>query len=43
MVASLMYRHAAIALVINLMVCPAGPIKGGVHVSDTWAVVYCVR
>ncbi len=43
MVAALMNRHAALALVINLMLCPAGSIKGGVHVGDTWSVVYCVR
>ncbi len=43
MVAALMNRHVAVALVINLMACPAGSIKGRMHVGDTWSVMYYVR
>ena len=37
MVAVLMNKHAAVALVVTFIVCPAGSIKGGVHVGDTWS------
>ena len=42
-VAALTHNYAAVALLINLMACPADAIKGGVHADDTWSVVYCVR